>query len=124
MRHLVELQPTRAGLNEGSESAGVDPWHTFQRRRITARPRPRRALRREAAVPDLPRLLEALITEAVVEPIVTGLGGHDPLQAMRAPGQGGRPFRADPAAAPVIVLERRAVAGARLDVEDLDLIVA
>jgi hypothetical protein len=78
----------------------------------------------EAAVSDLPRLFEALITEAVVEPIVTGLGGHDPLQAMRAPGQDGRPFHADPAATPVIVLEGRAVAGPRLDGEDLDLIGA
>ena len=33
----------------------------------------------EAAVSDLPRLFEALITEAVVEPIVTGLGGHCPV---------------------------------------------
>jgi hypothetical protein len=78
----------------------------------------------EAAVSDLPRLFKALITEAVVEPIVTGLGGHDPLQAMRAPGQDGRPFHADPEATPVIVLEGRAVAGPRLDGEDLDLIGA
>jgi hypothetical protein len=110
MRHLVELQPTRAELNERSEGAGVDPWHTFQRRGITARRRPRRVCDAEAAVSDLPRLFEALITEAVVEPIVTVLGGHDPLQAMRAPGQDGRPFHADPAATPVIVLEGRAVA--------------
>jgi hypothetical protein len=112
MRHLVELQPTRAELNERSEGAGVDPWHTFQRRGITARWRPRRALRRggRRSLGPLPRLFEALITEAVVEPIVTVLGGHDPLQAMRAPGQDGRPFHADPAATPVIVLEGRAVA--------------
>jgi hypothetical protein len=41
----------------------------------------------EAAVSDLPHLFEALIRGAVVEPIVTDLGSHDPLQAMRAPGR-------------------------------------
>jgi hypothetical protein len=37
----------------------------------------------EAAVSDLPRLFEALITEAVVEPIVTGLGCPASLDVVR-----------------------------------------
>jgi hypothetical protein len=34
MRHLVELQPTRAELHERPEVEGLDLRHTFQRRRI------------------------------------------------------------------------------------------
>jgi hypothetical protein len=77
MRHLVELQPTRAELNERSEGAGVDPWQPSSGAGSPLAGVPVVLCDAEAAVSDLPRLFEALITEAVVEPIVTGLGGHD-----------------------------------------------